>query len=131
MPYAFHGKMLRVNLTRGTITVDEPDEAFYRRNMGGWNVIAEVLLREVPAGADPLGPDNRLVFAPGVLTGLPLSGASRNAVGAKSPLTGAFGAAESGGAGAPRSSRRGSTASSARRLSRPVYLWITTARRSR
>jgi aldehyde:ferredoxin oxidoreductase len=125
MPYAFHGKMLRVNLTRGTITVDEPDEAFYRRNMGGWNVIAEVLLREVPAGADPLGPDNRLVFAPGVLTGLPLSGASRNAVGAKSPLTGAFGAAEVGGGWGAALKQAGFDGIICEGASpRPVYLWI-------
>ena len=42
--------------------------------MGGWNIIADTLLREVPPGADPLGPDNVLVFAPGVLTGLAISG---------------------------------------------------------
>jgi len=75
MPGSYHRKILRVDLTSGTLTVDEPSDTFYRRNMGGWNLIAEVLLKEVPAGADPLGPANRLVFAPGVLTGLPLSGA--------------------------------------------------------
>ena len=65
--------------------------------MGGWNVIADTLLREMPQGADPLGPENVLVFAPGVLTGLAIAGASRNAVGAKSPITGGFGATEVGG----------------------------------
>ncbi len=97
MACSYHRKVLRVDLTSGTVRVEEPSDAFYRRNMGGWNLIAEVLLREVPVGADPLGPANKLVFAPGVLTGLALSGASRNAIGAKSPLTGAFGAAEVGG----------------------------------
>jgi aldehyde:ferredoxin oxidoreductase len=51
----------------------------------------------VPRGADPLGPDNILVFAPGVVTGAPVPGAGRHSVGAKSPLTGAFGESESGG----------------------------------
>jgi aldehyde:ferredoxin oxidoreductase len=60
-------------------------------------MIAHYLLRELPHDADPLGPENVLVFAMGVLTGTPLSGASRHAVGAKSPLTGAFGEAEVGG----------------------------------
>jgi aldehyde:ferredoxin oxidoreductase len=86
MPRSFHNKILRINLTEGTATVDEPGLIYLRQYMGGWNVIA-----------DPLGPDNVLVFALGVLTGLAISGASRSAVGAKSPLTGGFGAAESGG----------------------------------
>ncbi|HHX43108.1 MAG TPA: aldehyde ferredoxin oxidoreductase family protein [Chloroflexi bacterium] len=97
MARSYWGKILRVNLTTGKISVEEPDALFYRRNMGGWNFILEVLLREVPVNADPLGPENKLVIAPGVVTGLAISGASRNAVGAKSPLTGGFGAGEVGG----------------------------------
>ena len=97
MAQSFHNKILRVNLTEGKISVEEPGAVYMRRYMGGWNIIADVLLREVPVGADPLGPENKLVFAPGVLTGLGISGASRNAVGGKSPNTGGFGAAEVGG----------------------------------
>ncbi len=125
MPGSYHRKILRVDLTGGTVTVDEPSDAFYRRNMGGWNLIAEVLLKEVPTGADPLGPANKLIFAPGVLTGLPLSGASRNAVGAKSPLTGAFGAAEVGGDWGAELKQAGFDAIILEGASpRPVYLWI-------
>jgi aldehyde:ferredoxin oxidoreductase len=65
--------------------------------MGGWNLIADVLLRETPRKADPLGPDNKLVVAPGVLTGLAVSGLARTAFGAKSPLTDGWGASEAGG----------------------------------
>jgi len=97
MNCSYHNKVLRVNLTDGTIAVEERGAVYFRRYMGGWNIIADVLLKKVPAGADPLGPENVLVFAPGVLTGLAISGASRNAVGAKSPITGGFGAAEVGG----------------------------------
>lgn len=97
MARSFWNRILRVDLTHGITSITEPGALYWRRYMGGWNVIADILLREVPIGADPLGPDNRLVFAPGILTGLALSGASRNAVGARSPLTGAFGAAEVGG----------------------------------
>jgi len=125
MARSFTGKILRVNLTTGDIDVDEPNVAYYRRYMGGWNIIADVLLREVPAGADPLGPENRLVFATGVLTGLAFSGASRNAVGAKSPLTGAFGAAEAGGWWGAELKRAGFDAIIVVGASpRPVYLWI-------
>ena len=91
------GRILRVDLTTRTTSVEEMEEATFRRNPGGRAMIARYLLREVPQNVDPLGPDNVLVFAMGVLTGTPLSGASRHAVGAKSPLTGAFGEAEVGG----------------------------------
>ncbi|MBN1402453.1 MAG: aldehyde ferredoxin oxidoreductase family protein [Anaerolineae bacterium] len=125
MSRSFHNKILRVNLTEGTITVDEPGMAYFRRYMGGWNVIADVLLKEVPQGADPLGPENKLIFAPGVVTGLALSGASRNAVGGKSPLTGAFGAAEAGGNWGAQFKRAGFDALIVEGASpKPVYLWV-------
>src|SRR3989441_4297837 len=91
------GRILRVDLTSRTTSVEEMDEATFRRNPGGRAMIAHYLLKELPTGADPLGPENILVFAMGVLTGTPLSGASRHAIGAKSPLTNAFGEAEVGG----------------------------------
>ncbi|MBC7315426.1 MAG: aldehyde ferredoxin oxidoreductase, partial [Chloroflexi bacterium] len=125
MARSFHNKILRVNLTAGTLTVEEPGAVFFRRNMGGWNVIAEVLLKEVPKGADPLGPENRLVFAPGILTGLAVSGADRNAVGAKSPLTGGFGAAEVGGYWGTELKQAGFDGIIIEGVSpKPVYLWI-------
>ncbi len=88
---------MRVDLARRRTAVDEVDEAAFRRRPGGRAMIAHYLLTELPPGADPLGPQNVLVFAPGVLTGTPLSGASRHSVGALSPLSGGFGEAEVGG----------------------------------
>ena len=126
MTRSFHNKILRVNLTYGTITVEEPGQIYLRRYMGGWSIVADVLLKEVPRGADPLGPENKLVFAPGVLTGLAISGATRTAVGAKSPLTGAFGAAEMGGFWSAEFKRAGFDALIVEGVSpKPVYLWIT------
>jgi aldehyde:ferredoxin oxidoreductase len=125
MARSFHNKILRVNLAKGTITVDEPGALYFRRYMGGWNIIADVLLKEVPRGADPLGPQNKLIFAPGVVTGLALSGASRNAVGGKSPLTGAFGATEVGGNFGAQFKRAGFDALIVEGISpKPVYLWV-------
>ena len=125
MAKPYNNKILRVNLTDRTVTVEEPGAVYFRRYFGGWNIIADVLLKEVPAGADPLGPENKLIFAPGVLTGLPISGASRNAVGAKSPLTGAFGAAEVGGHWNAHFKRAGFDALIVEGASEtPVYLWI-------
>ncbi|MEN6478767.1 MAG: aldehyde ferredoxin oxidoreductase family protein [Anaerolineales bacterium] len=122
---AFHNKILRVNLTTGQITVEEPGIAYLRRNIGGWGIIVETLLKEVPARADPLGPENKLIFAPSVLTGLAVAGASRNAVGAKSPLSGGFGAGEVGGFWGAEFKRAGFDALIVEGVSpRPVVLWI-------
>lgn len=91
------GKILRVDLSSRSITTDEPDDAFYRTYLGGAGLIAYYLLKEVPAGADPLSPENKLIFAFGPMTGLAMAGATRNCVGAKSPLTGGFSKSEVGG----------------------------------
>ncbi len=97
MAEGYAGKLLRVNLSTGKVSTETLDDLFYRIYMGGWSLVAYYLLREVPKGTDPLGPENRLIFAPGVLTGAPLSGCGRSAMGAKSPLTGGFGEADVGG----------------------------------
>ena len=125
MPYGYNGKVLRVDLTRGTVAVEEPDEKVYRTYLGGQGLVAYYLLREQPAGVDPLGPDNRLIFAPGVVTGAPVPGNSRHGVGARSPLTGGIGAAESGGHWGAELKRAGFDAIIVHgEASRPVYLWV-------
>jgi aldehyde:ferredoxin oxidoreductase len=95
--YGYNGKVLRVDLTKGRTNVEEPSQAFYEKYLGGRGFIIHALLRELEAGGDPLGSENKLVFALGPLTGIPLSGCGRNSVGAKSPLTGAYGESEVGG----------------------------------
>lgn len=97
MSSGYSGKIFRVNLSNEKISVEQPNEAFYRRYLGGWGFIAYYLLKELRVETDPLSPQNKLFFAPGVITGAPIGGSDRNAVGAKSPLTGGFGAAEVGG----------------------------------
>ena len=95
--YGWVGRILHVDLTAGRTWVEEPPEAFYRTYMGGAAMIGFYLTREVPADTDPLGPENRLIFSAGVLTGAPSSGLGRHAIGAKSPLSGGYGKAEVGG----------------------------------
>ena len=95
--YGSWGRILRVDLTERRTWTEALDEETFRKRPGGRAMIAHYLLTELAPGTDPLGPDNLLVFAPGVLTGAPLSGASRHSVGARSPLTGAFGEAGVGG----------------------------------
>jgi aldehyde:ferredoxin oxidoreductase len=93
----FAGQVLQIDLSSGKIWVDKPEPSFYRNYIGGRNLILHYLLTEMPAGTDPLGPDNLLIFAPGLLTGTALPGTGRHAVGGKSPLTGALGSGEAGG----------------------------------
>ncbi len=123
--YGSWGKILRVDLTKGTTAVEEMSEADFKRHPGGRALIAHYLLTELPKGAEPLGPENILVFAMGVLTGTPLSGASRHAVGAKSPLTGGFGEAEVGGFWGAELKRPGWDRIVVKgAAARPVYLYI-------
>jgi aldehyde:ferredoxin oxidoreductase len=94
-PYS--GKILRVNLSTGEIWVDEHDDDFYRKWIGGRGLIVYYLLKETKPKIDPFDPDNLLIFAPGILTGTVLPGTGRHAVGGKSPLTGALASGEAGG----------------------------------
>ncbi len=125
MSFGYHRRILRVNLTDGQIAVETPDDVFYRRYLGGAGFIAYYLLKEVPPNTDPLGPENRLVFACGPLTGAPLAGSGRNAVGARSPLTGAMGEADVGGFWGAELKAAGFDAIVVEgQAASPVYLWV-------
>jgi aldehyde:ferredoxin oxidoreductase len=95
--FGYHGKILRVNLSTQEFAVETPDDSFYRHYIGGRNIGAYYLLKELSAGIDPLGPENKLVFAVSMLTGTTISGQSRSSLMGKSPLTGGWGEAEAGG----------------------------------
>jgi aldehyde:ferredoxin oxidoreductase len=97
MPNGYNGKILHVDLTEGTLTVEEPNEAFYRKYMGGSAMGMYYILREMPKGADPIGPDNVLTLMTGVTTGAAISGQSRINANAKSPISGGIGDSQSGG----------------------------------
>jgi aldehyde:ferredoxin oxidoreductase len=125
MPDGYNGKILHVNLTSGQLSVEEPDEAFYRKYMGGSALAMHYILKEVPAGADPLGPDNVLVLALSVLTGSPISGQSRMTAAAKSPLTGAIGDSQGGGFFPAELKFAGFDAIVIKgKADKPVYLWV-------
>ena len=97
MAFGYYNKILRVDLTTRKCTIEAPGDTFFRTYFGGWGVIAHYLLKELCPNVDPLAPENLLIFAPGVVTGAPVAGSGRHAIGAQSPLTGGFGAAEAGG----------------------------------
>ena len=83
----YSGKILRVNLSNKSTSVETTDNSFLRKYLGGAGFVTYFLWKELGQGTDPLGPDNKLIFALGPLTGIPLSGSGRNCIGAKSPLT--------------------------------------------
>jgi aldehyde:ferredoxin oxidoreductase len=123
--FGYSGKLLRVNLANGDIAIEKPDEAYYQRYLGGRGIIMHTLLTETPAKADPLGADNKLIFALGLLTGHDVIGTGRCSVGAKSPLTGACGESEAGGMWGVELRRAGYDAIIIEgQSSKPVYLWV-------
>src|SRR5512143_2906424 len=125
MPNGYWGKILRVNLTDGTIKTEEYGDDWYRAYYGGRGFIAYFLLKEVPVGADPLGPENKLIFAMGPLTGGPFSGSGRSSVGAKSPLTGGYGEGDVGGFFGAELKHAGFDGIIFEGKSpKPVYLWV-------
>lgn len=118
-------KALRVDLNHRTYDIQEYPAEWMRQYLGGRVFGAYHLLKEVPAGADPLGPENMLIFATGVLAQSKLSGASRYSTLAKSPLTGGYGEAEAGGWFAPELAAAGYNAVILNgQAESPVYLWI-------
>ena len=122
---SFTGKILRVNLDKETTSTETIEETFYRCHFGGRGLISYILLNELEPKIDPLGPKNKLIFACGPVTGAPFSGSGRNSVGAKSPLTGAYGEAEAGGFWGAELKQAGFDAIIVEgKASSPVYLWI-------
>lgn len=97
MPNGYNGKILHVDLTKGSLTVEEPNEAFYRKYLGGSAMGMHYILRDMPKGADPLSPENVLTLMAGVTTGAAISGQSRLNANAKSPISGGIGDSQSGG----------------------------------
>jgi len=133
VPKGYAGRILRVNLTENRLEIEEPPDSFYRRYVGGNGFVGYYLLREVPRGADPLGPrgadplgpDNLLILAAGPITGVPVAGAGRHAVGGKSPLTGGYGEADVGGFFGAEMKHAGFDAILITgRSQEAVYLWV-------
>jgi aldehyde:ferredoxin oxidoreductase len=88
-------RVWRVDTGRQAAQLETVPETW--QNLGGRALTARILLDEVPPVCHPLGPNNKLVFAPGLLVGHMLSSCDRISVGGKSPLTGGIKEANAGG----------------------------------
>ena len=88
-------KFIRVDMADRSIRSEDVPEKY--RGLGGRGLISTLIRDEVPPKCDPLGPENKLIFAPGLMGGTKLINTSRIAVGAKSPLTGTIKESNAGG----------------------------------
>ncbi len=95
MPGPTGDRLLRVDMSSQTVSVDPFPEEW--KLLGGRALSARILLEECDPSCDPLGPDNVLVMAPGVLSGTSAPTSGRISIGGKSPLTGGIKEANAGG----------------------------------
>jgi aldehyde:ferredoxin oxidoreductase len=125
MPTIGAARLLDVNLTEGTVTRRELPEEIFRLYPGGSALATYLLLQEMPAGVEPLGPENILIFATSPLANVPIAGISRLCVTAKSPLSGGIGDSQSGGFFPAEMQKAGWDAIIFRgKAPRPVYLYV-------
>ncbi len=81
-------KMLRVDLSDGSILIEEIEEELLQKYLGGRGLGAYFVYTEVPPDTDPLGPDNILAFCNGAMTGVNVPTGGRSSLSTLSPLTG-------------------------------------------
>lgn len=94
---AWQGKILRVDLTKGTCISEPLNMEWAELFVGQRGLATKYLLEEIDPKVDPVSPDNKLIFATGPLTGTSASTAGRWSVVTKGALTGAIACSNSGG----------------------------------
>src|SRR5664280_1791411 len=126
--FGWTGTILRVDLTKGTITREATDPKLARDYLGARGLGGHIVRSEVDPKTDALGPDNKLVFAPGPFTGTFAPSAGRFNVVTKGPLNGVLAASNSGGSFGPELKYAGYDALVIEgKAAKPVYLWIKDA----
>jgi len=83
-------RMLLIDLSNRSFAVEEIPDAIIRQYIGGRGLGSYLLYRSVPTKADPLGPDNHLIFTAGPLSGTGFFYSSKTNLATKSPQTGAY-----------------------------------------
>ena len=122
---AWTNKVLRVNLSEGTCTSEPLNTEWAQDYIGQRGLATRYMVEEVDATCDPLGPDNKLIFATGPLTGTMASTGGRYSVITKGPLTGAIACSNSGGVlGAELKSAGWDMVILEGKSDKPVYLYI-------
>ncbi|MCR4402563.1 MAG: aldehyde ferredoxin oxidoreductase family protein [Firmicutes bacterium] len=123
--YGWTGKLLRVDLSAGSVTVEDLCPELAENYLGARGLGTKILYDELKPGTDPLGPDNKIIFATGPLTGTAATSAGRYNVVTKSPLTGFIAASNSGGYFPAEMKYAGFDAIIVEGVAQePVYLWV-------
>jgi len=86
----YAGRIARINLTEGKVSIEKLDEGIARKYLGGKGLGAYLLYNNVSPNTDPYAPENNLIFITGPLTGTTFPAAARSGVITKSPMTGTF-----------------------------------------
>ncbi len=119
------GKILRVNLTAGTVKSEPLNMEWARAYLGSRGLATKYLVEEMDAKTDPLSVDNKIIWATGPLTGTMASTGGRYTVVTKGPLTGAIACSNSGGYwGAELKMAGWDMVIFEGKSAKPVYLWI-------
>ncbi len=122
---ALNGTILRINLSSGEISKESLDESLARNFLGGRGIATKILYDELPAGTDPLSPENKLIFAAGPLTGTSAPTGGRYMVITKGPLNGAIASSNSGGFFGKEFKTAGyDLIIFEGKAEKPVYVWI-------
>jgi len=126
--YGWIGTILRVNLTDGSIQKEALDPKLAREYIGARGLGSRILSDEIDPKIDPLGPDNKLIFASGPLSGTNAPSAGHYNVVTKGPLGGTIAASSSGGVFGPMMKYAGYDLIVVEgKAKKPVYLWINDA----
>jgi len=121
----YAGNILRVNLTNRTHRIEPLPQDLAENFIGGRGFVAKLMWDEIPKSADPFGPENKIIAAPGPLTGVFLPGAGKLEFGTKSPASGGYGDSNVGGHISPEIKYAGFDAIIIEGIaSEPVYLFI-------
>lgn len=123
--YAWTGKLIRVNLSNGTISIERQRDDDLKNYIGARGLGTRIYTREVDPRVDPLSPDNKLIFMTGPLTGTLAGSGGRFNVVTKGPLNGTIAASNSGGNFGPELKFAGYDGIIFEgKADKPVYLWI-------
>jgi aldehyde:ferredoxin oxidoreductase len=125
MMYGWTGSILRIDLSSGSVAKEPLDPALAKKYIGGRGLASYFMFTEVDPGIDPLSPQNKLIFAPGPLSGTNAPSAGHFNVVTKGPLTGTIAASSSGGVFGPMLKYAGYDLLVVEgKADKPVYLWI-------
>jgi aldehyde:ferredoxin oxidoreductase len=121
----YTGTIVRVDLTKGTVVKEPLDQEAARLYIGARGLGTKILASEIDPATDPLSPANKLIFAPGPLSGTNAPAAGHYDVVTKGPLTGTIAASSSGGNFGPMLKFAGYDMLIVEgKAEKPVYLWI-------